>query len=65
MTRKSLSAQLRRERDAIQTAKPFGGICPSCDLFRAPREFERDNETRYVNCSSCRGKGKGDEWREK
>ena len=52
---------------ANKTYKPYGHdcdprlladheLCPSCDLFRAPREFQGLGE-RFVNCATCRSRG--------
>ena len=42
-----------------------GQVCPECNIRRTPREFFCDLERVYVNCKSCRGRGKSMEARKR
>jgi hypothetical protein len=66
MTRaKPVLKRIVDERLTPAEPKPLGQRCPSCDYIQPPMLFARDAETEFVKCGSCRGKGKGEEWRKK
>lgn len=41
--------------------KRDGRVCPSCNLVRTDYEFHHDTRRDFVNCKSCRAKGKSQE----
>lgn len=47
----------RYSYDADAKITETGRVCPDCDLFRTPREFQGAEDV-YENCAPCRSKGR-------